>query len=83
MVQCNAALVITGAIKGTSGDHIERQLGLRRWSCKICFFHKIINDLLPVYLQSYISYCGEGVYRTRSVNQKNLRQFSARKFGKI
>ena len=42
------------------------------------FFHKIINGLLPVYLLSYISYCDEGVYRTRSANQKNLRQFSAR-----
>ena len=83
MVQYNAVLVITGAFKGTSRDRIYRELGLeslaeRRWSCKIFFFHKIINGLLPVYLQSYISYCGEGVYRTRSANQKNLRQFSAR-----
>ena len=31
-----------------------------------------------MYLQSYISYCGEGIYRTRLANQKNLRQFSAR-----
>ena len=83
MVQYNAALVITGAFKGTSRDRIYRELGLEslaegRWSCKIFFFHKIINGLLPVYLQSYISYCGEGVYRTRSANQKNLRQFSTR-----
>ena len=81
MIQCNAALAITGTIKGTSRDHIFRELGLesfaeRRWSLKIFFFHKIINGLLPVYLQSYISYCGEGVYRARSANQKNLRQFS-------
>ena len=83
MVQYNAALVITGAFKGTSRDRIYRELGLEslaegRWSCKIFFFHKIINGLLPVYRQSYISYCGEGVYRTRSANQKNLRQFSTR-----
>ena len=78
MVQYNAVLVITGAFKGTSRDRIYRELGLEslaegRWSCKIFFFHKIINGLLPVYRQSYISYCGEGVYRTRSANQKNLR----------
>ena len=84
MVQYNAALVITGAFKGTSPDCIYRELGLkslaeRRWSRKIFFFHKIINGLLPVYLRSYISYCGEGVYRTRSANQKNLRQFSTSK----
>ena len=60
MVQYNAALVITGAIKGTSRDRIYRELGLeslaeRRWSRKIFFFHRIINGHLPVYLQSYIS----------------------------
>ena len=83
MVQYNAALVITGAFKGTSRGSIYRELGLesldeRRWSRKIFFFHKIINGILPVYLQSYISYCGEGVYRTRSANQKSLKQLSKR-----
>ena len=83
MVQYNAALVITGAFKGTSRDRIYTELGLEslaewRWSGKIFFFHKIVNGLLPVYLQSYISYCGEGVYRTRSANQKNVIQFSTR-----
>ena len=58
MVQYNAALVITGAIKVTSRDHIYRELGLEslaksRWPRKIFFFHKMINDLIPVYLQSY------------------------------
>ena len=83
MVQHNAALVITGAVKGRPRDRIYRELGLeslaeRRWSHKIFFSHKIMNRLLPVYLQSYISYCGEGVYRTRSTNQNNLRQLSTR-----
>ena len=83
MVQYNAELVITGAVKGTSRDPIYRELSLEslaewRLSRKIFVFHKIINGLLPVCLQSYISYCGEGVYRTRSANQKNLRQFSTR-----
>ena len=83
MVQYSAALVITGAFKGTSLDRIYRELGLeslteRTWSRKIFFFYKILNGLLPVYLHSYISYCGEAVYRTRSANQKNLRQFSTR-----
>ena len=83
MVQYNAALVITGAIKGTSRERIYRELGLeslaeRRWSRKIFLFHKIMNGLLPVYLQPYISYCGEGFYETRSIYQKGLRQFSTR-----
>ena len=83
MVQYNAVLVITGAIKGASRDRIYRELGLEsltewRWSRKCFFFHKIINYLLPVYLQSYISYCGEGFYRTRSAYQMDIRQFSTR-----
>ena len=50
MVQYNAALVITGAFKGTSRDRIYRELGLespaeQMWSRKIFFFHKIINGL--------------------------------------
>ena len=63
MLQYNAALVITGLIKGTSRDRIYRKLEYlaQRWCRKIFFFHKIINSLSPVYLQSYISYCGEGV----------------------
>ena len=67
----------------TESERIYRELGLEslaewRWSDKIFFFHKIINGLLPVYLQSYISYCGVEVYRIRSANQRNLRQFSTR-----
>ena len=75
MVQYNAALVITSACKGTSRDCIYRELGLeflaeRRWSRKIFFFHNIINGLIPVYLQSYISYCGEGIYRKVSKSKE-------------
>ena len=82
MVQYNAILVITGAIKA-SRDRIYRGLGLeslaeRRWPRQSFFFHKVISGLLPVCIQSYISYCGEGVYRRRSADQKNLRQLSTR-----
>ena len=75
MVQYNAALVITSACKGTSRDRIYRELGLeslaeRRWSRKIFFFHNIINGLIPVLLQSYISYCGEGIYRKISKSKE-------------
>ena len=82
MVQYNTALVITGAIKGASRDRIYRELGLEsllNGDGPVKFFsHKIINGLLPVDLQSYISYCGEEFYRKRSAYQKDLRQFSTR-----
>ena len=52
MIQYWAALVITGAIKGTSRDRLYQEIGLesladRRWSRKLFFFHKIVNGLLP------------------------------------
>ena len=64
MVQHNTAFVITGTIKGTSRDSIYRQLDLeslaeRRWPRKTFFFLKIINALLPIYLQSHIRYYGK------------------------
>ena len=45
MVQYNAALIITGAFKGTSRDKIYQELGLesladRRWTRKLIFFTK-------------------------------------------
>ena len=45
MVQYNAALIITGAFKGTSRDKIYQELGLesltdRRWTRKLFFFTK-------------------------------------------
>ena len=61
IIQYRAALVITGAIKGTSRDRLYQEIGLesladRRWSRKIFFFHKIVNGLLPSYLQSYLNH---------------------------
>ena len=48
-VQCNAALAITGAIRGTSREKLYQELGLeylsdRRWCRNIVFFYKIINN---------------------------------------
>ena len=52
MVQYNAALIITGAIKGTCRDKIYHLLGLesladRRWGRKFIFFRKIILGFQP------------------------------------
>ena len=84
MVQYNAALIITGAIKGTSREKLYQELGLesltdRRWTRKLIFFHKIILDLLPSYLQDYLNpYNVERKYLTRSSTRKNVKTFSAR-----
>ena len=66
-----AALVITGAIKGISRDRLYQELGLesladRRWSRRLFFFHKIIQELIPSYLHTYHNAVSEGAYLTRS-----------------
>ena len=81
LVQYKAALVITGAIKGTSRDRFYQELGLesladRRWSCRLFFFHKIIQGLLSCYhLQTYYNLVSEGAYLTRSTTQNKVSQF--------
>ena len=60
LVQYNATLIITGAIKGTCRDNIYQELGLesladRGWSRELIFFHKIILGLQPSYLQNYLT----------------------------
>ena len=71
MIQCRAALVFTGTIKGTSRDLVYQEIDLesladRRWSRKIFFFHKIVNGLLPSYLQAYLNHYNDGEYHTNS-----------------
>ena len=76
MVQYNTALLITGAIKGICCDKIYQELGVeslayRRWSRKLIFFHKIILDLQPSYLQNYFTpYDNVRTSLTRSSTQK-------------
>ena len=53
--QYNAALAITGAIKGTSQLKIYNELGLeslkfRRWFRRLCVFYKIEITQTPKYL---------------------------------
>ena len=60
MIHYRAALVITGAIKRTTRDRLYQEIGLesladRRRSCKIFFFHRIVNGLLPSYLLAQIA----------------------------
>ena len=55
-VQYSAALIITGAIKGTSWEHLYKEIGLkslcgRRWCCKLVFFDKIVKGPAPSYLR--------------------------------
>ena len=56
-VQYNAALAITGAIRGSSKVKLYQELGLeflkdRRWFRRLCCLYKIIFDHKPPYLYS-------------------------------
>ena len=78
MIQYRAALAITGASKGTSRDHLYQEIGLesladRRWSRKMFFLHKLLNRLLPSYLQPYLNHYNYGEYQTKSVCQNKMK----------
>ena len=54
-VQYNAALAITGAIRGTSKEKLYQELRLeslkdRRWLRRISYLYKIASTKLPTYL---------------------------------
>ena len=59
-VQYNAALAITRAIKGTSREKLDQELGSeyvqqRRWMRLLCLFYKVISTKLPAYIYDIIS----------------------------
>ena len=52
-VQYNAALAITGAIRGSSREKLYQELGLeslksRRWYRKLCLFFKLKKKTFPL-----------------------------------
>ena len=58
-IQYNAALAITGAIRGSSREKLYQELGLeslqqRRWYRKLCYFFKLTKNKSPKYLFNYI-----------------------------
>ena len=58
-LQYNAALAITGAIKGTSRDRLYQELGFeslssRRWSRRLFNFYKYFTSKSPFYLSDII-----------------------------
>ena len=51
-VEYNAAIAITGTIRGISSEKLFEELGLeslksRRWLRKLCLFYKIFHENLP------------------------------------
>ena len=70
-IQYNAALALTGAIRGSSREKLYQELGLeslqlRRWYRKLCCFYKIYNKQAPGYLTKLIPTRDEA-YQTKHV----------------
>ena len=68
-LQYNAALAITGAIRGSSKEKLFQELGFeylssRRWLRKLCLFHKTVVNKSPNYLCNYVSTVDQS-YQTR------------------
>ena len=78
-VQYKACIAITGAIQGTSREHLYHELGLeslgdRRWCRKLTFFYKIVNGLAPKYLVNYLNINDNQVYKTRASEYNNIKK---------
>ena len=71
-IQHNAALAITGAIRGTSKEKLYHELGLetlekRSWYRKLCCFFKILTYKYPKYLFNIIP-TSVSTYNIRNTN---------------
>ena len=68
-IQYNAALVITGTIRGTSREKIYniKSLQVRRRYKKLCVLYKILNNMSPKYLSDIIASTTRR-YSSRNVN---------------
>ena len=70
-IQYNAALAITGAIRGSSREKRYQELGLeslkqQRWFRKLCYFFKITKNQSPKYLFDKIP-TTRTAYRTKNI----------------
>ena len=76
-IQYNAALAITGAVRGTSREKLYQELGFeslqqRRWYRKLCCLFKIIKNQSPSYLFQLVP---SPNIRYFSRNSKNIPNF--------
>ena len=77
-VQYNAALAITGTVRGTSREKLYQELGLdslqqRRWYRKLCCLFKIIGNQPPRYLFQLVPSPNTRYFSRNSENIPQLR----------
>ena len=76
LLQCNACLAITGAVRGTSEEKLYKELGLkflqlRCWYIKLSCFYKLYNSEHPHYFFKLIP-TRSSSYVTRSMHNTPL-----------
>ena len=81
-IQYNAAIAITGAIRGTSSEKRFQELGLeslksRRWLRKLCLFYKVFHEKSPSHLFQLIP-PNNNIYATRSSQSNKISNFKTR-----
>ena len=82
-IRSNAAISITGAIRGTSSEKLCQELGLEllrsgRWLRKLCLFYKIYENKSPSYLYNLIPDRVK-FYSTRSSQIDNISNITTRR----
>ena len=82
-IQYQTCIAITGAIQGTSREHLYHELGLKslgdqRWCRKPTFFYKIMNELAPKYVANYLHVNDNQTYKTRTSEHSNAKRFGTR-----
>ena len=81
-IQYNAAIAITGTIRGTSSEKLFQELGLetlksRRWFRKLYLFYKILHSKSPSYLFNLIPE-NNNPYASRSALNNQIPFFNAK-----
>ena len=81
-IQYNAAIAITGTIRGTSSEKLFQELGLetlksRRWFRKLYLFYKILHSKSPSYLFNLIPE-NNNLYASRSALNNQIPFFNVK-----
>ena len=85
-VQYNAALAVTGTIRGTSREKLYQELGfeslhVRRWFRKLCFYYKIRHNMcLTLYLTELLPIMKTHCHSLRSNRLPTVPNFRTERF---
>ena len=81
-LQYNAAIAITGEIRGTSSEKFFQELGLETLKSRRWLFYKLIKEKSPAYLFQLIPE-NNSTYSTRSVQKSQIPFFKTKTFSEI